>query len=95
MHLFIYFFLFSLYLGSELVVVLNDGEEIRDVLSRKESLARPPNSPFTFFGVESKCNDENFSLMSIRIRNFLKSCGWRLTECLTKTNLATTKTNVF
>lgn len=42
--------IFSLHLGSQLVVILNDGDDIREAFSKKELLARPPNSPFHLFG---------------------------------------------
>ncbi|GBO13850.1 hypothetical protein AVEN_14314-1 [Araneus ventricosus] len=45
---------FSLRLGSELVVVLNDTSSIRDAFSKQEFLGRPPNSAFSLFGVKSE-----------------------------------------
>ncbi|CAL1272909.1 unnamed protein product [Larinioides sclopetarius] len=44
---------FSLRLGSEVVVVLNDSATIRDAFSKQEFLGRPPNSSFSVFGVKS------------------------------------------
>ncbi|XP_055943157.1 cytochrome P450 2J4-like [Argiope bruennichi] len=44
---------FSLRLGSETVVVLNDTVSIREAFSKQEFLGRPPNSCFSVFDVKS------------------------------------------
>ncbi|CAL1297396.1 unnamed protein product [Larinioides sclopetarius] len=41
---------FSLRLGSEMVIVLNDTESIREALSKQEFLGRPPHSSLSQFG---------------------------------------------
>ncbi|GBM39912.1 Cytochrome P450 18a1 [Araneus ventricosus] len=45
---------FSLRLGSALVVVLNDTASIRDAFSKQEFLGRPPKNSFSLFGVKSE-----------------------------------------
>ncbi|GIY91459.1 cytochrome P450 18a1 [Caerostris extrusa] len=45
---------FSIRLGSELVVVLNDTASMREAFSKQELLGRPPNGSFTVFDVKSK-----------------------------------------
>ncbi|XP_054711043.1 uncharacterized protein LOC129220640 [Uloborus diversus] len=56
---------YSIRLGSELVVVLNGTKAIREGFSKSELLARPPTSPFALFG--SSDNESPFFLSGVHI----------------------------